>query len=536
MTARERSSTRTSDERLSVRSLWLVTICLAACGGGSTPTGTPRTSLVIISGAGQTDTCLALLQPLVVQLTGPGAAGQPIQFQTTVDKYGRSPVILQRTDTASIPFGTPNLLAMNLVDTTDASGKATVYMRLNEDAPRTALISVSVPALGIADTVSETVIQGAPVGILQQNDTAVAIGSTDSLHAYVYDEFFNPRLADPITYQVVSGPVTVSGTTVTGATLGLAVVGATARGVLTPRLTNITVVPQGTLAFGNTNGIVVSNLDGSQARAFPVAQVGNVRWSPDGTTIVYDNGSRGFSVGSLTLHAVTISDGTTTTIDSGAIGHYWPHYSRDGAWLYWTDILSGTLGYASVLWRAHVDGTMKDSIPGTDSSWTSSPSPDGSQLVYSLLTYSGLRIITLGTGAETTLPVQAFAPRWAPSGTQIAYLAISSGAGGPIDLINADGTGNRVVKANQYDFSVDWSPDGQWLIAQNDQTTTFDIINVATGMTLPLPFTGSTTWSPAFGPKSSLSASRVQHASAYPISHADPMAPRARPRGAPHRR
>src|ERR1700722_2264486 len=103
MTARERSSTRTSDERPSVRSLWLVTICLAACGGGSTPTGTPRTSLGVVSGASQTDTCLALLQPLVVQLTGPGAAGQPIQFETTVDKYGRSGVILLKTDTSGIP-------------------------------------------------------------------------------------------------------------------------------------------------------------------------------------------------------------------------------------------------------------------------------------------------------------------------------------------------------------------------------------------------------------------------------------------------
>jgi hypothetical protein len=526
MTARERSSTRTSDEHLPGRSLWLVTICLAACGGGSTPTGTPRTSLGVVSGASQTDTCLSLLQPLVVQLTGPGAAGQPIQFQTTVDKDARSPVILQRTDTASIPFGTPNLPAMNLVDTTDANGKATVYMRLNEDAPRTALISVSVPALGITDTVAETVMPGAPRGIFRQRDTAVAIGSTDSLHAYVYDQFGNPRLADPIAYQAVSGPITVSGTTVTGTSLGLAVIAATARGVSTPVPTNVVVVPVGTIAFGADTGVVVSNLDGSQATVLaPASNPGNVRWAPDGQSIVYDQGSDGFSTGSAALHMVRISDGTMTTIDSSNIAHYWPQFSRDGTWLYWTGILNGINGYSSVLWRAHPDGTMKDSIPGTDGSWTSSPSPDGSQLVYSNLTYSGLGIFTLGTGTAMTLPVNAYAPRWAPSGTAIAYLAIGSGAGGPIDIINADGTGKRVIKTNTYDRGVDWSPDGQWLLAQNDQTAAFDIINVNTGMTLPLPFTNSNTWSPSWGP-----------AGAYPISHADPMAPRAHPRGAPHRR
>jgi Tol biopolymer transport system component len=131
----------------------------------------------------------------------------------------------------------------------------------------------------------------------------------------------------------------------------------------------------------------------------------------------------------------------------------------------------------------------------------------------------------LASSTETAFPVHGFAPRWAPNSASIAYLAISQGGGGPIDIIQSDGTGNRVVKANTYDFGLDWSPDGQWLISQNDSTTALDIINVNTGMTLPLPFTNSNTWSPSWGP-----------ASAYPISHADPMATRARPRGAPHRR
>jgi hypothetical protein len=521
MTARERSSTRTSDERLSLRSLLLVTIGLAACGGSDAvvPHG-----LSIVLGAGQTDTVLSVLpQELVVALHEPGAAGQIVQFQSTTDTGSGCCeyfAFLQLTDTTSLSQY-PGGPAPQVAVTTDANGAARVYVRLNQFAQRGAII-VRVPVFGLVDTVPETATPGAPIRVQKQNDTAVVVGATDTLHAFVYDQYDNLRPNDTVTYHMISGPITLSGASVTGTALGLAAVSATARGA-PPDTTKISVVPQGTIAFGNYSGIVVSNLDGSQARVLPVQNVGNVRWSPDGKTIVYDQGSRGFSTGSTALYSVSISDGTTTTIDSGAVGHYWPQFSRDGTWLYWTDIVGG--GYSSVLWRAHPDGTMKDSIAGTDGSWTSSPSSDGSQLVYSDLTYSALHVFTLASSAETAFPVHGFAPRWAPNSASIAYLAISQGGGGPIDIIQSDGTGNRVVKANTYDFGLDWSPDGQWLISQNDSTTALDIINVNTGMTLPLPFTNSNTWSPSWGP-----------ASAYPISHADPMATRARPRGAPHRR
>jgi Tol biopolymer transport system component len=515
MTARERSSTRTSDERLSVRSLrLLVTIGLAACGGSNAVA--PR-GLSIVLGAGQTDTVLSVMPvPLVVALHEPGAVGQIVQFQTIADTGaaagGQPFAFLQPTDTTSLP-------ATQLAVTTDANGAARVYVRLNQSAQRGAII-VRVPVFGIVDTVPETATPGAPIRLQKQNDTAVVVGATDTLHAAMYDQYGNRRPNDTITYRVISGPITLSGKAVTGTALGVAVVSANARGAYAPDTTTISVVPQGTIAFGTDAGIVVSNLDGSQASVFPYQNIGNVRWSPDGKTIAFDQGSHGFSTGSGWLRSLTISDGTIMTIDSGAIGHYWPEFSRDGTWLYWTDILEGA-GYSSVLWRAHPDGTMKDSIPMTDSSWTSSPSGDGSQLVYSDLTYSGLHIFTLATSAETTLPVQGFAPRWAPTGASIAYLAISQAGGGPIDIIQADGTNNRVVRANNYDFGVDWSPDGQWLISQNDHTTNFDIINVKTGMTLPLPFTNTNTWSPSWGPSG-----------AYPISHAQSLAIGARPRGA----
>jgi Tol biopolymer transport system component len=56
-------------------------------------------------------------------------------------------------------------------------------------------------------------------------------------------------------------------------------------------------------------------------------------------------------------------------------------------------------------------------------------------------------------------------------------------------VINADGTGVRQVSADGRSYQalgLDWSPDGQWLVARSDSTV--DLIQVATGLTLPLGY------------------------------------------------
>ena len=113
-----------------------------------------------------------------------------------------------------------------------------------------------------------------------------------------------------------------------------------------------------------------------------------------------------------------------------------------------------------------------------------SPSPDGSKLAYvaDLSSTSDLRILTVSTGAVTDLHLVAWAPVWAPTGQTIAYIN-QLNYSGQIALVNADGT-------------------GQYIIAQNVNTGQFDLIIVATGVTLPLPYTVgfySPTWNPTSG-------------------------------------
>lgn len=60
---------------------------------------------------------------------------------------------------------------------------------------------------------------------------------------------------------------------------------------------------------------------------------------------------------------------------------------------------------------------------------------------------------------------------------------------GAIWLIAADGSGSHQVSApgrNCLFRGLDWSPDGQWLVARSDST--IDLIHVATGLTLPLGY------------------------------------------------
>jgi Tol biopolymer transport system component len=75
---------------------------------------------------------------------------------------------------------------------------------------------------------------------------------------------------------------------------------------------------------------------------------------------------------------------------------------------------------------------------------------------------------------------------WAPTGNVLAYNAKSS----QLALVNSDGTGNRVIAPGRYLPSFSWSPDGKYLIAQNFDTLKLDVIDVTTGVALPVGFTG----------------------------------------------
>jgi dipeptidyl aminopeptidase/acylaminoacyl peptidase len=67
-------------------------------------------------------------------------------------------------------------------------------------------------------------------------------------------------------------------------------------------------------------------------------------------------------------------------------------------------------------------------------------------------------------GIPGDLPLTDFA--WSPDGSTIAYLvSAGEGSGGSIDVVDADGSGNRTLVRSSTPLSgISWSPDGQWIV------------------------------------------------------------------------
>ena len=80
-------------------------------------------------------------------------------------------------------------------------------------------------------------------------------------------------------------------------------------------------------------------------------------------------------------------------------------------------------------------------------------------------------------------------PSWSPDGSRIAFVPEG---GGPLHLINAaDGSGEQVLTPPDRTYmeaSISWSPDSKWLLAKANAGV-LDLIEVATGKTLPLAYT-----------------------------------------------
>jgi Tol biopolymer transport system component len=98
--------------------------------------------------------------------------------------------------------------------------------------------------------------------------------------------------------------------------------------------------------------------------------------------------------------------------------------SRDGEWVTYVSYPEG------VLWRSKVDGSKRLQL--------------------------------------TSLPMQAFLPRWSPDGKRIAFSAAVPGAPSRIRVVAADGGGPaQLTEGNHYETDPNWSPDQNSLVFGN---------------------------------------------------------------------
>ncbi len=463
-----------------------------ACGGdGSTA---PRASGVgFIAGNRQTDTVQAdLARALIVQIAphdGQSAAGQIVEFRSILLDTA-PPGVIGPAYEAYVGSLLSPLVESVLVDTTDAQGKAYASIFLGFRTGR-ARVEVTVPAFGYADTATFTVKAGNAAAItVTPADTALFIGGQAILHAAATDRFGNAR-SDPVTFSIISGPASVSGSTVTATGVGRVSI-ASASGTF--RDTSfVSVVPKGLIAgaVDDSGGIAMFNLDGSGYRIITPTLAGTVKWAPSGTSVVFDQVPGGLDGGSNQLASATL-DGTVSVLDKALASQIdaWPAYRRDGSLIYYWK--------SNALWQVHPNSTGDAAVqpfPSLPNGFTfPSPSPNGQQLSYVAAGGNHIHILTLASQTDFEIGVNAEAAQWSPKSDLIAYASDAFHIG----IVHTDGSGQTVLTPTSiYGAQFDWSPDGQFIIARNAVTNRLDLISVSTAEILPLAYTGkigSPTW------------------------------------------
>ena len=464
----------------------LTTCFICACSDGSGPPG-PDAGLRIISGADATDTIQTeLTQALLVELRderGDPVVDHTLRFSTVLidpdQPFGGYGALVSRVD--------QNQFSNFASDQTDDAGRARVLVKLGSKAGP-ALVIVTNPDDGTADTATFTVQPGRAVRVVAAPDTSIYVGRTMTLRSSVVDRVGNPR-DDPVTHTVTGGAVTVSGSTVTGVALGAATIVTTA-GEMSATVT-VSVPPEGALAAFTPRGLATFKTDGSGSQVLAPGAAFRGRtlsWSPAGTEVAFDE-----QFGSERIQIATLAGGVRSITPAGS-GTLYPRFSRDGQWVYYTRL--------SRLQRIHPDGTGEEPVPIVNPGIDAAPafSPDGSRAVIVRLFANQLLMLDLATGTTTDLGSTGLTPAWSPTGNLIAF--VGSGDGSTIRVMNPDGTGVRTIASVNapYAIGIDWSSDGQWIVARSAGRDRVEMINVTSGEVIPLAYTrgygGGVSWKP----------------------------------------
>jgi hypothetical protein len=472
-----------------------VTVFSLACGKDPTPPAPPPgpPGLRFLSGIGVTDTVDAILTaPMLVEVRD--SSGQLAPVGTVV----RFTSIFEPVQGAAPPVWLgaldSDVFLAYAAGEVDGGGRTGARVRFGSVA-RTALIAVSVPTLGLADTVSYSVVPGAAWQLrMASTDTALVIGRGSTLRASISDRHENVR-NDPITWSVSGAGLSVTNQgALTAVSIGQFRVTGTS-GVLADSI-DVTVLPNGRIAGWKDGRIVTMDLDGGNL--VELAQVSDdtygpqPTWMPGTAEILYMNIDSG---GRRTLRIVA-GDGAVRdflvapppemTFQREAMP------SRNGQFVAFTAWDRRCGDYC--LYRARSDGTGAQLLglaPGEGLiAHYPSPSPDGSKIAFG---YNGLiRVYDVATRTISSWGVAGSRPQWSPSGDRIAYVSL----GHLIALVNADGTKpralTRIGRAYMY-YPLTWSSDERWILARSFDG--LDLVSAENGTWLPIVPLARVGWS-----------------------------------------
>jgi hypothetical protein len=480
--------------------------CVVACGSDRS-TGPLGASLSIVAGGSATDTVLTELpQALVVEVHNDQGVIEPgivVRFEVLPDPASPLPV-WQQAPLFVGPIDSPNY-GNFAIDSTDANGRARVLIKLGRMAG-SERVAISVPEYGLVDTCTYEVLPGQVAGVnVTPADTVLLPGAHLQLHARAVDAFGNDRSDVVPAYDAGSSNITVGqGGVVDATAAGRAFVIVSAGNAADTAW--MSVVPAGAFVAytnglpGGALGVVTMNNDGSDYRLIAGLSTANFgdgagpAFSPDPKKVIFFN-DLGVGEGTRLYVADVASGGltrATPNADNPIVREEWGRYSADGQWIYFSGARSGR-GFS--LWRVKPDGSSLAELGGgvgtggNNIEWRGDPSPDGTRIAF-VGDAVTIQVMDIATGAiDPNIHVPGQTPRWSPDGTRIAYVHGSYIDDNAIYVMNADGSGNRLVSKTDHSYweELDWTADGKWLLIRGARGLEF--VSVDDGESLPLAFT-----------------------------------------------
>ena len=403
------------------------------------------------------------------------------------------------------------------LDTTDSDGSAAVRL-WRGIRPGTGYLHVQVrfpsdtAVVALQDSVLLRTNPGLPAGFaVTPRDTSLYQGGSAAIIAGPVDRFENP-LPGTARLEAATTGITLDGN-ILHATAGPSrqSVRVTYDAIVDSAM--ISIMPRGVIAVRNTrqtapdSGYVFATLelDGSDYSLLlpngeqSASSASGPQWGHGGGYLLFSGGSP------LSLYKMT-TDGVVASVPVEPLVkyNYRPKETLDGSWLFFEGATADLL--ERYIYRARPDGSevsrLSPEPPAPEQyDWFPSPSPDGSLVVYSTnqeLDQWGnatLQVLDIASGMARSLGVGGTTPSWSPTGELIAF-----SDGSRIFLIHPDGTGLRQISADgePYEPGISWSPDGKWLVTEH-YGPYIEVIEVATGLRLPMMFTGylrSPSWRP----------------------------------------
>lgn len=434
----------------------------------------PRAPVLRVVSGGEPDTILARPgQPLIVEARdadGRLASGLMVRF-TTIFAGPNAFVYL-----GQVP--PPTSSATSASDTTDTEGQAGVLLTMGPYAGD-AQLQVSVPEIGITDTLVIVVRPGAPFRIrFAVRDSVLLLDSSYALTARVADRANNPRDEVPTLTNLTTSVCSLTGSELRGIRMGRCMIEAQYGSMLDTA--KASVLPFSRLVLNSGRALRLASTNAASTRDILPTVDGNLSpgWAPNGSRIVIYE-SDGLSDARLSV--VDTNGVRLTTVGAGIemVAASQGRFSPNGEWIYFTG--RGAATDPMLIWRMRPDGSQRSAVttPAFYPPLRVDASPDGATIAFDV--DNRIVLANLISLEKTETGVVGIAPSYSPDGQTIAFL---DPYGTALKLMNADGTDVRTLIAGNFWqwHPPQWTADGQWLFLSFAR-----FVNVADGTVLPIP-------------------------------------------------